>query len=51
MAQENREITAAVLAAGIMANKYALQGDTTDANRAVDLYQHCLEMLDRQTGG
>ncbi len=48
MAQENREITAAVLAAGIMANKYTLQGDTTDADTAVILYHHCLEALDRR---
>ena len=46
MAQENRETIAAVLAAGIMGSgKFALRAD---ADTAVDLYQHCLESLDRQ---
>ncbi len=50
MAQENREIIAAVLAAGIIAyGKYAIQAIApTDAKMVVDLYQHCLEALDRQ---
>ena len=50
MAQENREIIAAVLAAGIIAHgKYAVQAVAPrDADVAVDLYQHCLKELDRQ---
>ncbi len=50
MAQENREIIAAVLAAGIIANssKPVVQAIApTDAAMAVVLYHHCLEALDR----
>ncbi len=50
MAQENREIVAAVLATGIIAHgKYPVQAVAPrDADMAVDLYQHCLKELDRQ---
>ena len=51
MAQENREIIAAVLAAGIIGSSGAghAKGHVIgDANTAVDLYQHCLEALDRK---
>lgn len=51
MANENREIIAAVLAAGIMANssKPVVKGHLIeDADMAVVQYQHCLKELDHQ---
>ncbi len=50
MANENREIIAAVLAAGITGSgKYALDAvPASDADVAAELYQHCLKELDRQ---
>ncbi len=49
MAQENREIIAAVLAAGIIASssgQHARGHVIGDAATAVDLYHHCLNSLD-----
>ena len=50
MAKENREIIAAVLAAGLIASgKENVQGiPGSDADMAVTLYQQCLEVLDHQ---